>query len=64
MKEVLRHTGGGRTGSYLVDLLRHHDGVVAPDLLRAQLSVVERAFVLVAVPVHGAEQSSAAALEP
>lgn len=51
-------------GSYLVYLLRHHDGVVAPDLLRAQLPVVERAVVLVAVPVHGAEQPAAAALEP
>lgn len=56
--------GEGEVGSYLVDLLRDDDGVVAPDLLRAQLPVVERALVLVAVPVHRAEQTAAAALEP
>lgn len=45
-------------------LLRDHDGVVAADLLRAELPVVERALVLVRVPVHRAEQPAAAALEP
>lgn len=54
----------GVEGSYLVYLLGDDDGVVAADLLRAELPVVERALVLVAVPVHGAEQPSAAALEP
>lgn len=54
----------GSCRSYLVYLLRDDDGVVAADLLRAELPVVERALVLVAVPVHGAEQPSAAALEP
>jgi hypothetical protein len=31
--------------SYLLDLLADHNGVVAPDLLGAQLSVVERTLV-------------------
>lgn len=55
--------GGGGGGSYLVYLLGNDDGVVAADLLRAQLPVVEGALVLVAVPVHRAEQAPAAALE-
>lgn len=54
----------GRESSYLVYLLGDDDGVVAADLLRAELPVVERALVLVAVPVHRAEQPPAAALEP
>lgn len=59
----MRRCGSGR-GSYLVYLLADDDGVVAADLLRAELSVVERALVLVAVPVHGAEQPAASTLEP
>lgn len=58
---------GGRgymVSSYLVYLLGDDDGVVAADLLRAELPVVERALVLVTVPVHGAEQPAASALEP
>lgn len=55
---------GGGAGSYFVYLLRHDDGVVAAYLLRAELPVVERALVLVAVSVHRTEQTPAAALEP
>lgn len=51
-------------GSYLLDLLADDDGVVPADLLRAHLPVVERAVVLVAVPVHRAEEAAASALEP
>lgn len=54
---------GWEVGSYLVYLLRDDDWIVASDLLRAELPVVERALVLVAVSMNGAEQTSAAALE-
>lgn len=50
-------------GSDFLDLLADDHWIVAPNLLRAHLPVVEAAVVLVAVPVHGAEQTAASALE-
>lgn len=47
----------------LLDFLAHHHRIVAPNLLGTVFPVVERALVLVAVPVHGAEQAAASALE-
>lgn len=47
----------------LLDLLAHHHRIVAPNLLGTVFPVVEAALVLVAVPVHGAEQAAASALE-
>lgn len=47
--------GEGGIGSYLVNLLRDDNGVVATDLLRAELPIVKRTLVLVAVSMHCAE---------
>lgn len=50
-------------GSNFLDLLSDDNGVVASYLLRPHLPVVERAVVLVAVSVHGAEQPTTTALK-
>lgn len=47
----------------LLNLLADHHRIVAPNLLRTQLPIVERALVLVGIPVDGAEQTAAPTLE-
>lgn len=63
-------TRGGRgegplaSASYLLDLLALDDRIVPPYLLRPVLAVVKGAAVLVAVAMHGAEETLTPAREP
>lgn len=49
--------------SNLLNLLPHHNWIIAPNLLLAMRPVVERALVLVTVSMHRAEQAPATTLE-
>ena len=49
--------------SDFLNLLTDHYRVVAADLLGAELSVVERAFVFVGIPMDRTVQPAATALE-
>lgn len=50
-------------GSYFLDLLSDHYGIVASNFLRAHFPVVKRTVVFITVPMHRAKQTSTTAFK-